>query len=152
MTDDMKWFTATWARDEGDDAAMQAEYDQHARDLAQRAPIPVAQLISQQDHRLRLDDAIITKAAARPGRIVEFDVLQGDLLVGYGHLRLTFHGATLAYVPSAIGKRPEIQYVEFDAAGPDMFALRASLWPNGGVAIEFTDLTWSWEPKPGRSI
>lgn len=156
----MKWFTHAWAVTDGaaHDRTI-AEYSQHLRALASEAPESLKSLLLQTDPRLRLDDARIETASDdRDRERVALTLVQGDLSVGYGLLVLSFEGARqdgLVGQPFTNRAEPiarEIWYFEFDRAEGGRLAIRALTWPLGEFAVEFRSVSWTWRPRPDRTI
>jgi hypothetical protein len=155
----MKWFTRSWARaDSRWPDPVIVSYEQHARDLAERAPRVLSDMIRQSDSRLQLDDALVRDVSEnRREHVVALDLVQGALSPGYGHLSIVFTDAQLSgswRSAFATARIPEVWYFEFDRAEDDatIFELRLLLLPRGEMRITFRDVAWRWSPRRSRRI
>jgi hypothetical protein len=92
---------------------------------------------------------------AHRGRVVtDVAFVQGHLQVGYRDLRFRLQGGTLVApapegMPVLVAARSEVWYWEIDRAA-GRFVLRLLLWPQGRLAIAFTDLSYEATDRPDR--
>jgi hypothetical protein len=159
----MKWLTREWARGElsdGEAAARWEGYLKRQAEIATSRLTGLGQLARQADPRLRLDDAKVERIRIDPmHRSVVLELVQGDVEVGYGLLRVEFVSATIAPDAEAIQSfladpRSEVWYFEVDREDrpEEGSVLRLLMWPQGEIHIQFADLRWSWSSRADRTL
>ena len=159
----MRWFTRQWQDGELSDDEAEArdpDYRTYIRSVIDRLPEHVRAFAQEMTEHMSVHDGLLDRATIDlVNRRIELVLLNGDLQVGYGKLRLEFLEADL--IEPIIDQlqpllsNPETEFirqeVELAEGASASLELRFLLWPEGQIAIACRDIHVSWSAIEDRT-